>query len=119
MELHAPLGKSDHSLIKLMHRTQPEELPEKIVCNYVKAGFQKTRQHLDIEWETFFGDCKVGIDSAWVKFINNMSRRSVSAFLGRQSKLAKRNLAILQTENHWRNERKNIDSGKDTLKRKT
>ena len=70
IELHALLGKSDHSLIKLMYRTEPEDLPEKIVCDYFKADFQKTKEQLNIDWETFFKECGDDIDSVWNKFIN-------------------------------------------------
>ena len=49
MELHAPLGKSDHSMIKVLYRSQPENLPEMIVCNYEKADFGKMKEKLDIE----------------------------------------------------------------------
>ena len=70
IELHAPLGKSDHSLIKLVYRTEPEELPGKIVCDYVKVDFQKLRKQLDIEWESFLQDCGDDIDLMWEKFIN-------------------------------------------------
>ena len=62
IELHAPLGKSDHSLIKLVYRTEPEELPGKIVCDYVKADFQNLRKQLE--------DCGDDIDLMWEKFIN-------------------------------------------------
>ena len=44
IEFHATLGKSDHSLIKLMYRIEPEELPGKIVCDCVKADSQKLRK---------------------------------------------------------------------------
>ena len=44
IEMHAPLGKPDHSMI---YRSQPENLPEKIVCNYAKADFEKMKEKLD------------------------------------------------------------------------
>ena len=53
-----------------MYRTEPEELPGKIVCDYVKADFQKLRKQLDIEWESFLQDCGDDIDLMWEKFIN-------------------------------------------------
>ena len=70
IELHAPLGKSDYSLIKLMYRTEPEDLPKKIVCDFFKADFQKMKEHLNIDWETLFEECGEDIDSVWNKFIN-------------------------------------------------
>ena len=53
-----------------MYRTEPEELPENIVYDYVNTDFQKMRQQLDIEWKTFFKDCKDDIDSVRGKFLS-------------------------------------------------
>ena len=40
-----------------MYRTEPEDLPENIVCDYFKVGFQKMKEQLNIDWETFFEEC--------------------------------------------------------------
>ena len=54
--MHAPLGKSDQSMIKVLYRSQPENLPEKIVCNNAKADFGKMIEKLDIDWETYLNE---------------------------------------------------------------
>ena len=56
--MHAPLGKSDHSLIKILYRCQPEKQADKMVCNYRKADFKKMNDKLDIDWDTFFDKWK-------------------------------------------------------------
>ena len=50
IDIHSPLGKSDHSLIKVKYRSRAEEMPTKIVCDYEKADYEKMKQHLDIDW---------------------------------------------------------------------
>ena len=49
IEFHSPLGKSDHSLIKVTYRSQPEKLPIKKICEYHKADFQMMKEMLDID----------------------------------------------------------------------
>ena len=67
ISMHAPLGKSGHSLIKIIYRCKPVKQADKIVCNYVKADFNKMIEKLDINWETFFEDCDDDVDLAWDK----------------------------------------------------
>ena len=47
ISMHAPLGKSDHSLTKIIYRCKPVKQADKIVCNYVKADFNKMIEKLD------------------------------------------------------------------------
>ena len=37
IEIYPPLGKSDHSIIKILYRSEAEILPDKIICDYRKA----------------------------------------------------------------------------------
>ena len=67
--MHAPLGKSARSLIKVSYRCEPEKLPDKIMCDYVKADYQKMQQKLDINWEEYLGESKDDIDKMWTKFV--------------------------------------------------
>ena len=53
-----------------MYRTEPGDLPKKIVCDFFKADFQKMKEHLNIDRETIFEECGDDIDSVWNKFIN-------------------------------------------------
>ena len=53
IEISSPSGKSDHSLVKVQYRSQPEKLPDKIVYNYEKADYQRLRERLDIDWTTY------------------------------------------------------------------
>ena len=67
--MHAPLGKSDHSLIKILYRCQPEQQADKMVCNYEKADFTKMNDKFAIDWDTFFDECKDDVDLVWERFI--------------------------------------------------
>ena len=52
VNIDAPLGKSDHSLIKVFYRYQPMSFPRKLVCCYEKADFKKMMREFDIDWES-------------------------------------------------------------------
>ena len=41
ISMQAPLGKSNHSLIKILYRCQPEQQADKMVCNYGKLISKK------------------------------------------------------------------------------
>ena len=62
------MGKSDHSLIKVVYRSQPMSSPRKLVCCYEKADFKKMRREFDIDWESYCQDCENDIDKTWNKF---------------------------------------------------
>ena len=74
IEMHAPLGKPDHSMIRVLYRSQPENLPERKVCNYAKADFVKMKEKLDIDWGTYLNECADDIDTVWQKFINKFEQ---------------------------------------------
>ena len=57
VDFHAPLGKSDHSVIKVMYRS---------VANY-----EKMRRMLDINWHELFNDCQDDIDLMRGIFMSN------------------------------------------------
>ena len=57
------------SFIKILFRCQPEKQVDKLVCNYVKAYFKKMYEKLDINWDTFFEDCKDDVSVAWEMFL--------------------------------------------------
>ena len=61
---HAPLGKSDHSLINILYRCQPEQQADIMVCNYGKADFKKMNDKFAIDRDTFFYECKDDVDLA-------------------------------------------------------
>ena len=67
--MHAPLGKKDHSFIKMLSRCQLEKQVDKLVCNNVNADFKKMNEKLDINWDTFFEDCKDDVNVAWEMFL--------------------------------------------------
>ena len=75
--MHAPLGKSDHSLIKVSYRREPEKLPNKIMCDYVKADNQKMQQMRDINWEEYLGESKDDIDKMWTKFVRKYEKADI------------------------------------------
>ena len=69
VELDAPLGKSDHSLIKVTYRCEPMPLPPKVVYNYDKANYDTMSTLLDINWNDLFNECNDDIDSMWERFV--------------------------------------------------
>ena len=74
IEMHAPLGKSDHSMIKLVYRSEPEVLPAKVVYDYAKGDYEKMRQALNIEWNNYFSECEDDIDLIWDKFMRKFDQ---------------------------------------------
>ena len=69
IEISNPLGKSDHSMLKIQYRSQAEKMPDKVVCDYKKADFKKMIEILDIDWSNYFSDCDEDIDKVWKKFM--------------------------------------------------
>ena len=65
IDVHSPLGKSDHSLIKVKYRSQVEALPKKIVCDYEKADYQKMKEKLEIDWDTELRCFNNVLDGMW------------------------------------------------------
>ena len=70
VDFHAPLGKSDHSVLKVMYRSVAKEIPEKISYDYNKASYEKMRRMLDINWHELFNDCQDDIDLMWGIFMS-------------------------------------------------
>jgi len=68
LKLEAPLGKSDHSLVKFTYRYEAQQLSTKTVFNYSKGDYVKMQRLLDIDWEDYFSDCCDDIDLLWEKF---------------------------------------------------
>ena len=68
--MHAALGKSDRGLIKFSFRCEPENLPNKTVCDYKKADYNEMRQKLhNIHWEDYLSVCDEDVDKIWEKFV--------------------------------------------------
>ena len=67
--LDSPLGKSDHSLIKVNYRTQRKFSTAKFVLNYSKADFEKMRTMLDIDWKNLLKRFDKDIDGMWKVFL--------------------------------------------------
>ena len=57
--MQAPLGKSDHVVVKVDFRFVPEEQPCREINDYKKANWKKMREQLTIDWDNFFQDCNV------------------------------------------------------------
>ena len=65
IDFHAPFGKSDHSVIKIMYMSAAEQITDKISYDYVKANYEKMKRMLDI-----FNDCQDDIDLMWGSFVD-------------------------------------------------
>ena len=72
IDITAPLGKSDHAIIKVLYRSNPEILPDKITCDYSKADYQKFVNKMDINW---IDQLNVdGIDQMWMHFVSRFNQ---------------------------------------------
>ena len=72
IDITAPLGKSDHAMIKVLHRLNPDILPDKITCDYSKADYQKFVNKMDINW---IDQLNVeGIDQMWINFVSKFNQ---------------------------------------------
>jgi len=69
VKVFAPLGKSDHSLLKFVYQCQPVRLPGKVVRDYNKADFTKMQEKLSRNWDLFFENCCGDVNLMWEKFI--------------------------------------------------
>ena len=103
-----PLCESQHSLIKLMYRTEP------VVCDYFKADFQKMKEQLNIDWETFFEECEDDIDSVWNKFINKYIDAEQECIPSKTIKTGKKRFTY-PLDRKSLGKRKNKYCGRDTL----
>ena len=63
-----PLGKSDHSLIKIVYQSHPDEFLGRTVKSYEKADFKTMKEKLSIDWESFFEKCEGDVNLMWKKF---------------------------------------------------
>ena len=67
--MQAPLGKSDHVVLKVDFRFTSEEQPLcREISDYKKANWGKFREQLTIDWDNFFQDCNDNLDKMWDKF---------------------------------------------------
>ena len=73
IDIGAPLGKSDHSMIKILYRSVAGKIPGKVVPNYARADFGKMKKKLNINWEVFFKESKGDIDLVWRKFVRKFN----------------------------------------------
>ena len=122
ISMHAPFDKSDHSLIKILYRCQPEKQTD-MVCNYRTADFKKMDDKLDIDWDTFFDECKDDVDLAWERFIqkyNEAERGCIPKIVVTTNKkrfsipLDRKTLAHRKKKYKSIPDHKSIDCGKDT-----
>ena len=80
---NAPLGQSDHSLIKIIYRCKPVKQADKIVCNYVKADFNKMIEKLDINWDTFSRTVMMMLTLHGISLCESTTKLSENASLGK------------------------------------
>ena len=69
INLEQPLGKSDHALIKMQYQCQPESLPDRVISDFRRADFEKMRDKLSIDWQTYLEGSGDDIDAIWEKFL--------------------------------------------------
>ena len=66
LEVEAPLGKSDHCVIKYCFNFHTSEAnSEKTIYKYDKADWDKMRALMNIDWETQFKD--LNVNDKWIK----------------------------------------------------
>ena len=67
LTLDQPLGKSDHALMKIVYQCQPEFLPERIICDFKRADFEKMKEKLTIDWVNYL-ESGNDVNAMWEKF---------------------------------------------------
>ena len=109
IDITAPLGKSDHAMIKFLYRSNPDILPDKITCDYSKADYQKFVNKMDINW---IDQLNVeGIDQMGINLFRDLMKRKKNAFQERSLKLVKRDSLTTWIEKLLLKGRKNTDHG--------
>ena len=69
IDIQAPLGKSDHSMIKVTYRCQrEEELNNKLVPDFQKGDYTKMKDDLNIDWKKFLSRYEEDVDGMWKAF---------------------------------------------------
>ena len=69
VQIEAPLGKSDHAMIKTSYQSIPDEHPDKLLPDYRKADFEKMKGLLSIDWESYLNDSAGNVNALWDKFM--------------------------------------------------
>ena len=71
LEINAPLGSSDHSILKFNFVCHSEKQSPKIKVNYHKGDYKSMSTELkSIDWETEFGKFPDDVQKLWDIFVN-------------------------------------------------
>ena len=71
LEINAPLGSSDHSILKFNFVCHSEKQSPKIKVNYHKGDYKSMSTELkSIDWETEFGKFPDDVQKQWDIFVN-------------------------------------------------
>ena len=73
IDIHSPLGKSDHAVLKInckLNSSIAESDNSKL--NYKKGDYANLRNSLDIDWVQLFGNCNNDINRMWDCFKNTL-----------------------------------------------
>lgn len=87
----APLGKSDHSVLKFDYLCLPDQQPDKYISNFRKANFEKFKEHLSINWNELFEDCNGNVDIMWDKFLTVYTDAEKNCIPKKRVQIGKRN----------------------------
>ena len=68
VSVQSPLGKSDHSMIKVEYYSESEKVQSKTIANYEKADYQKMKNLLDINWVDILNSHCKDINGMWEAF---------------------------------------------------
>ena len=129
LEQLAPLGKSDHSIIKFETPFQaPESIPKIKVC-YDKGNYEGLNEHLSkVNWESELGKFPKNVNKQW-EFFRNKYIEAEAEFIpckqifinGKLNKklsvkFDKKTLALRKKKNRtWSKMRKNLATEEETL----
>ena len=70
IDVAAPLGRSDHSIISFDFICRAEHSRDKVMLNYQKADYVKMINMMDKDWEHLFSECTQDVDQQWNIFQN-------------------------------------------------
>ena len=94
IEHAAPLGKSDHSIIKITVRCSKQlDTPKTRHC-YDKGNYAKMREMLSLNWEEVFRDCMDDPSRQWDKFLAIFTAAQASCIPAKLNKTSKTRYAL-------------------------
>ena len=131
LEIKAPLGKSDHSILEFEFQCEDTNEAPRIKTLYHKANYSKIIEELNVNWEEEFDKYPDDVERQW-EYFNSKYNQAVSKHVpkkimtvnGKQHKkfaipLSEKNLKLLKKKNSlWSKMRKGLADDEHQLRYK-